>query len=436
MPKSKRSKGNNRREKKLNYRNHFLVGTMMAVVGFIVTTLGLSSLPVAETFSFKLSRLLFESSEDDEMNRERPTFSRRDLKEEFGEEALGCLIDSALGLVDDGEVCINRSMQSNAIPDDNGVDNDDDDYMNVPSADGSSSPGSSPLSRNFYGVDVSFPIHYADLESFPRKYDFSASSSEEHTPLADRNDFYRNFMKGCKTYYQHSSSQSPRQSVCDESEADRFDMNKNQPPVMQNYTTLGFQKTKAPKHIMQQLEQFWEENIDIDVLTGEKKQARNNLEQESWHPGDTHTNHWEAPTHMLNIENANLKGGGMGLKQRVWKAAETVLLQWIQTEADASSFKDGNTKSGKASSLKLTPASLYGIRVYKEGAVLAPHVDRLPLVTSAIINVAQDIEEPWPLEVYAHDGNAYNVTLEPGDMLLYESHSVIHGKYFDYRQKP
>ena len=55
--------------------------------------------------------------------------------------------------------------------------------------------------------------------------------------------------------------------------------------------------------------------------------------------------------------------------------------------------------------------------------------DRLPLVSSAIINVAQDVDEPWPLEVIGHDGKAYNVTMEPGDLVLYESHSIIHGKY-------
>ncbi len=55
--------------------------------------------------------------------------------------------------------------------------------------------------------------------------------------------------------------------------------------------------------------------------------------------------------------------------------------------------------------------------------------DRLPLVSSAIINVAQDVDEPWPLEVIGHDGKAYNITMEPGDLVLYESHSVIHGTY-------
>ena len=49
--------------------------------------------------------------------------------------------------------------------------------------------------------------------------------------------------------------------------------------------------------------------------------------------------------------------------------------------------------------------------------MLAPHVDRLPLVTSAIINVAQDLDSPWPVEVYDHDGNAHNVTMAPGDMV-------------------
>lgn len=59
---------------------------------------------------------------------------------------------------------------------------------------------------------------------------------------------------------------------------------------------------------------------------------------------------------------------------------------------------------------------------------MSTHVDRLPLVSSAIINVDSDVDEPWPLEVIGHDGKAYNVTMEPGDMVLYESHSVLHGR--------
>lgn len=55
---------------------------------------------------------------------------------------------------------------------------------------------------------------------------------------------------------------------------------------------------------------------------------------------------------------------------------------------------------------------------------------RLPLISSAIVNVAQDVDEDWPLEVYDRSGTAVNITMKPGDMVFYESHSVIHGRPF------
>jgi hypothetical protein len=33
------------------------------------------------------------------------------------------------------------------------------------------------------------------------------------------------------------------------------------------------------------------------------------------------------------------------------------------------------------------------------------------------VNVDQDVDDPWPLEVYGHDGVAVNITMEPGDMV-------------------
>lgn len=114
---------------------------------------------------------------------------------------------------------------------------------------------------------------------------------------------------------------------------------------------------------------------------------------------------------MVNVEDAaNFVGAGAAIKRAVWDAAKSTLEEW----------------TGQ----KLKASSLYGIRVYKEGHFLAPHVDRLPLVSSAIINVAQDLDEDWPIEVIGHDGKAHNVTMEPGDMVLYESHSVVHGRPF------
>jgi prolyl 4-hydroxylase len=78
---------------------------------------------------------------------------------------------------------------------------------------------------------------------------------------------------------------------------------------------------------------------------------------------------------------------------------------------------------------------VYGIRIYHTGAILAPHVDRLPLVSSCIINVAQDVDEDWLLEVYDHSGQAHNVSMAPGDLVLYESHSIIHGRPFPLKGK-
>ena len=62
-------------------------------------------------------------------------------------------------------------------------------------------------------------------------------------------------------------------------------------------------------------------------------------------------------------------------------------------------------------------------------------MDRLPLVTSAIIQVAQDVDEPWPIEVVSHNGRRHNITMEPGDMILYESHTVLHGRPYPLKGK-
>lgn len=44
-----------------------------------------------------------------------------------------------------------------------------------------------------------------------------------------------------------------------------------------------------------------------------------------------------------------------------------------------------------------------------------------------MVCVAKDVDEDWPIEIYNHDGVASNVTLDVGDMLLFESHSILHG---------
>jgi prolyl 4-hydroxylase len=118
---------------------------------------------------------------------------------------------------------------------------------------------------------------------------------------------------------------------------------------------------------------------------------------------------------MVSVEDVNLVGGGFDFRDKIWAMANNIIQEW----------------TGQLS----FPTAVYGIRVYKEGSILTPHVDGLPRVSSMIVNVDQDVDEDWPLEVIGHDGKAYNVTMGPGDIVLYESHSIIHGRPFALRGK-
>jgi prolyl 4-hydroxylase len=40
----------------------------------------------------------------------------------------------------------------------------------------------------------------------------------------------------------------------------------------------------------------------------------------------------------------------------------------------------------------------------------------------------QDVDEPWPLEVFDHAGKAHQAVLHPGEMLLYEGATCAHGR--------
>ena len=167
----------------------------------------------------------------------------------------------------------------------------------------------------------------------------------------------------------------------------------------QNYTALGFHKVRAPPGLRGLLAKFWRRHSPALAAAPD----------ETWDAGNTHTNHWASPTKMLPLDSAHRKA--------VWDAARAALEAWIAAE-------------GGGAAPELSPSSLYGVRVHRAGAVLAPHVDRTPLVLSALVNVAQDVDAPWPIELYGHDGRAHNVTLAPGDMVLYEGHSVVHGMPF------
>jgi hypothetical protein len=223
-----------------------------------------------------------------------------------------------------------------------------------------------------YGVDYSYPIHYP---------------LDNTTWHAHR---YHEMLQGCFKMYSREE--------CEATEVARLKMSLEQPKTQFNYTELGFKKLRTPRVVYEALKKFYVENKEKRV-------------EEKWARAYTYTNHWDSPSYMISVEDSSLLGGGKTFKEFIWNNIRPVIEEWTGHE--------------------LRPTSLYGIRVYTNNSVLATHVDRLPLVSSCIINVDQEgMTEPWELEVYDHAGKAHNVTMEPGDLVLYESSTVLHGRPF------
>ena len=79
--------------------------------------------------------------------------------------------------------------------------------------------------------------------------------------------------------------------------------------------------------------------------------------------------------------------------------------------------------------IDLFPTYVYGIRVYQEGAILTPHRDREQThIIGTIINIDQKVEKDWFLEIEDHKNKKHKVTLFPGEVLFYESATLLHGR--------
>jgi hypothetical protein len=137
---------------------------------------------------------------------------------------------------------------------------------------------------------------------------------------------------------------------CAEEEKHRFLMNRQQPKSVYNYTKVGYTKIKAPKELFDLILDFYETNKGKD--------------RTEWANINTYHNMWEVPPTIMHLNQQKNQGGGASLQTTIWNTAKPLMEEWTGQE--------------------LSPVSLYGIRVYHGGSILAPHVDRMPLVTSAI----------------------------------------------------
>ena len=158
----------------------------------------------------------------------------------------------------------------------------------------------SAQSVNDYGVDCTFPIHSKKLHC-------------DHVFADDRQQAYQDFMNGCREYY------GAKGSRCDSTEDDRIAMSVRQPQSMVNFTDTGFKKIRAPKEVMDLLYAHFERNKD-------------DRKEEVWPAGNVYVNHWESPTYMVSVEDTALRGGGFGLKRKVWDAVKPTIEEWTQME--------------------------------------------------------------------------------------------------------
>lgn len=77
----------------------------------------------------------------------------------------------------------------------------------------------------------------------------------------------------------------------------------------------------------------------------------------------------------------------------------------------------------------LAPTFVYGVRRYLRGTTLKMHRDRQGThVYGVSLNVAQQVEDPWPLVIEVAPGHCREVLLQPGEMVLYESQRLLHGR--------
>lgn len=167
---------------------------------------------------------------------------------------------------------------------------------------------------------------------------------------------------------------------------------------VQNYTAKGFEKSRLPADLYQRIIDFYhthhdkhiEEFVDGDFINNAKEKAK------------------KAPSSLLDLPDE--------LKQLVHDHMKPVLEQWADTE--------------------LEPTYVYGIRTYHDGARLKTHRDRINThIISCIINVYQDVDEDWPLQIEDNFYRQHSVILAPGEIVFYESARLDHGREIPLKGK-
>ena len=169
---------------------------------------------------------------------------------------------------------------------------------------------------------------------------------------------------------------------------------KNQRELTPQLTQIGFEKTKLEDDTFSKVLDYYNESKD--------KFIKENVESESnpyiWRSGSKTDDKWPA-----------------------WIALNHKFQEWLVDSLQI--------EHEKWCGFKLEPSMSYGFRKYTRGATLTNHVDRYEThVISSIINVDQKVDTPWLLWIEDYDSEIHKISMNPGDMLFYESAKLIHGR--------
>jgi hypothetical protein len=157
------------------------------------------------------------------------------------------------------------------------------------------------------------------------------------------------------------------------------------------FTKTGFKKTRAPPLLYALLKEYFEAHKNNSVI-------------ENWTDDNIYVNHESSRFLLVDLPEIG------SMKPTIFELIRPIFEQWI-------------------GGIPLVPSAIYGVRVYTEGSILQDHADRPDThQVSAIINIDQDLESPWPLDIIGHNGRLVKVTMKPGDMVLYEGASCAHGR--------
>jgi hypothetical protein len=181
--------------------------------------------------------------------------------------------------------------------------------------------------------------------SWPMQQHLSADEDSELLLSQQQYESYNQYMQGCYDKYD--------KELCDKYENERISNNAFQPLCQHNFTSNGYAKARLPASIHEILQSFWKENFDKDRIA--------ELESEYWDFGNTmiHTNHWDTWTKLLS-----LNGGSTTSSSRMRSKDQQIILEYVQNILE------------KWTGVPLIPTSMHGIRVYQNGSILTPHVDR------------------------------------------------------------